>query len=111
MTVTPENIRSKLFTTVRLRSGYEQAEVDEFLDETEAELGRRLGPAPTGDAAASAADRVADSAARFDETIAAKLAAPGHMFSRVMLRESYDLGQVDEFVASVALALDEARPD
>lgn len=42
MPLTPEDVRNKLFTTVRLREGYEQAEVDEFLDEVEAELIRLL---------------------------------------------------------------------
>lgn len=38
MPLTPEDVRNKLFTTVRLREGYDQTEVDEFLDEVEAEL-------------------------------------------------------------------------
>lgn len=42
MALSPEDVQNKLFTTVRLREGYEQAEVDEFLDEVEAELTRLL---------------------------------------------------------------------
>jgi DivIVA domain-containing protein len=42
MPLTPEGVRNKLFTTVRLREGYDQTEVDEFLDEVEAELGRLI---------------------------------------------------------------------
>ena len=42
MPLTPEDVQKKLFTTVKFREGYEQAEVDEFLDQVEAELGRLL---------------------------------------------------------------------
>jgi DivIVA domain-containing protein len=42
MPLTPEGVRNKLFTTVRLREGYDQTEVDEFLDEVEAELARLI---------------------------------------------------------------------
>lgn len=40
MPLTPEDVQNKEFTTVRLREGYEMQEVDEFLDEVEAELSR-----------------------------------------------------------------------
>ena len=42
MPLTAEDVRNKRFTTVRLREGYDMSEVDQFLDEVEAEL-RRLG--------------------------------------------------------------------
>jgi DivIVA domain-containing protein len=42
MTLTPEDVRNKQFSTVRLREGYEMDEVDAFLDEVEAELTRLL---------------------------------------------------------------------
>ena len=41
MAMTPEDVSNKRFTTVRLREGYDMTEVDQFLDEVEAELGRR----------------------------------------------------------------------
>lgn len=31
--LTPDDVKNKLFTTVRLREGYNQVEVDNFLDE------------------------------------------------------------------------------
>src|SRR6187549_3942151 len=40
MALTPEDVRSKRFTPVRLREGYDMGEVDQFLDEVEAELER-----------------------------------------------------------------------
>ncbi|GAT81452.1 cell division protein DivIVA [Streptomyces sp. F-3] len=40
--MTPEDVRNKQFTTVRLREGYDEDEVDAFLDEVEAELTRLL---------------------------------------------------------------------
>ncbi|MEO6605667.1 MAG: DivIVA domain-containing protein, partial [Aeromicrobium sp.] len=38
MPLTPEDVRNKRFTPVRLREGYDMGEVDQFLDEVEAEL-------------------------------------------------------------------------
>ena len=40
MPLTPEDVRNKRFTPVRLREGYDMGEVDHFLDEVEAELER-----------------------------------------------------------------------
>lgn len=42
MALTPQDVQQKLFTTVRLREGYETSEVDEFCEEVEAELTRLL---------------------------------------------------------------------
>src|SRR4051812_43966103 len=43
MALTPEDVSNKRFTTVRLREGYDMTEVDQFLDEVEAELTRASG--------------------------------------------------------------------
>ena len=40
MPLTPEDVRNKRFTPVRLREGYDMGEVDQFLDEVESELER-----------------------------------------------------------------------
>jgi DivIVA domain-containing protein len=40
MPLTPEDVSNKRFTAVRLREGYDMGEVDQFLDEVEAELTR-----------------------------------------------------------------------
>ncbi|MDP9418186.1 MAG: DivIVA domain-containing protein, partial [Actinomycetota bacterium] len=41
MPLTPQDVATKEFTTTRLgRGGYDEAEVDDFLDEVEAELTR-----------------------------------------------------------------------
>ncbi|MDX3762774.1 DivIVA domain-containing protein [Streptomyces sp. AK02-04a] len=40
MPLTPEDVRNKQFTTVRLREGYDEDEVDAFLDKVEVELTR-----------------------------------------------------------------------
>ncbi|MGH2874673.1 MAG: DivIVA domain-containing protein [Solirubrobacteraceae bacterium] len=42
MTLTPQHVRNKLFTSVRFRQGYDEDEVDAFLDEVESELTRLL---------------------------------------------------------------------
>src|SRR4051812_36801934 len=43
MPLTPEDVSLKRFTPVRLREGYDMGEVDQFLDEVEAELARLTG--------------------------------------------------------------------
>ena len=40
MPLTPADVRNKQFSTTRLRPGYDEEEVDAFLDEVEAELDR-----------------------------------------------------------------------
>src|SRR4051812_12945395 len=56
MPLTPEDVQNKRFSTVRFKEGYDEEEVDAFLDEVEAELRRllaenqtlgRAGAAPT----------------------------------------------------------------
>jgi DivIVA domain-containing protein len=42
MPLTPADVRNKHFSTTRLRPGYDEEEVDAFLDEVEAELDRLL---------------------------------------------------------------------
>lgn len=78
MALTPEQVRNKLFTSVRWRQGYDEDEVDEFLDEVERELtslhaeierlrsGQASGPAAAGDAGAEARLRQALEDARAD---------------------------------------------
>jgi DivIVA domain-containing protein len=41
MPLTPEDVQQKRFSTVRFKEGYDEVEVDAFLDEVTAEL-RRL---------------------------------------------------------------------
>ncbi len=42
MPLTPADVRNKQFSTTRLRPGYDEEEVDAFLDEVEAELDRLM---------------------------------------------------------------------
>src|SRR5690606_16589302 len=42
MPLTPADVRNKQFNTTRLRPGYDEEEVDSFLDEVEAELDRLI---------------------------------------------------------------------
>jgi DivIVA domain-containing protein len=42
MTLTPEDVQAKRFTVTRFKAGYDEEEVDAFLDEVEAELRRLL---------------------------------------------------------------------
>lgn len=43
MPLTPADVRNKQFSTTRLRPGYDEEEVDAFLDEVESELDRLIG--------------------------------------------------------------------
>ena len=60
----PEDVRNKQFTTVRLREGYDEDEVDAFLDEVEAELTRLLRENDELRAKLAAATRVAAAGGR-----------------------------------------------
>jgi DivIVA domain-containing protein len=62
MPLTPEDVHNKQFTTVRLREGYDEEEVDAFLDEVEAELTRLLRENEELRAKLAAATRAAASA-------------------------------------------------
>lgn len=68
MVLTPKDVANKRFTTVRLREGYDEDEVDAFLDEVESELSRLLrenddlrGAGTPDDSAASASSAAATS--------------------------------------------------
>src|SRR5260370_41964298 len=63
MPLTPEDVHNKQFTTVRLREGYDEEEVDAFLDEVEAELTRLIRENEELRAKLAAATRAAASAA------------------------------------------------
>jgi DivIVA domain-containing protein len=92
MPLTPEDVRSKRFTPVRLREGYDMGEVDQFLDEVEAELERltqenndlraKLEAAQNGSAVAApaapqpAAEPTPEPAAEAPTTEAPAVAAP-----------------------------------
>jgi DivIVA domain-containing protein len=88
MPLTPEDVSNKRFTPVRLREGYDMGEVDQFLDEVEAELERLLAesddlrtklaaatggepPAPQARAGKTEAAKVADAPTATDATAAA----------------------------------------
>lgn len=70
MSLTPEHVRDKRFTPVRLREGYDMGEVDQFLDEVESELERlnkenddlrsKLAAAQKGGASASSTSSASD---------------------------------------------------
>src|SRR3954468_8544026 len=75
MPLTPDDVQNKRFTTVRFKEGYDEEEVDAFLDEVEAELRRllsendelRRAPAPAPAAAAAAAPPPPPPAAREEQ--------------------------------------------
>jgi DivIVA domain-containing protein len=71
MPLTPEDVRSKQFTPVRLREGYDVTEVDSFLDEVEAELERLLAENEELRAKLAAAQRAGGSMDRPDPAMTA----------------------------------------
>jgi DivIVA domain-containing protein len=79
MTLTPEDVRNKTFTPVRLREGYDMGEVDAFLDEVEVELTRLLQEndglrsEPSNDSDVTSAVGGRDAAARVDSDAAGKV--------------------------------------
>src|SRR3954453_13355431 len=89
MPLTPEDVSNKRFTPVRLREGYDMGEVDQFLDEVEAELARltkenddlraKLATAQSGAPAPSPPQPVAEKAPEPEPTpapVPAPAAAP-----------------------------------
>jgi DivIVA domain-containing protein len=62
MPLTPDDVRNKQFTTVRLREGYDEDEVDAFLDEVETELRRLIRENDELRAKLAAATRAASAA-------------------------------------------------
>jgi len=91
MPLTPEDVQNKRFSTVRFKEGYDEEEVDAFLDEVEAELRRLLGEntdlrtrAPAAPAAAPTA--AAPVAAAPAAPVAAAPAAPAEEPSEAALR-------------------------
>src|SRR5436305_181399 len=81
MPLTPEDVQKKVFSTVRFKEGYDEEEVDAFLDEVEAELRRLIAlndsiartPAPPPAAAAPVASPAAPRAAPAEEPSEAAL--------------------------------------
>src|SRR5262245_47938806 len=91
MPLTPEDVQNKRFSTVRFKEGYDEEEVDAFLDEVEAELRRLLTensgllPAPAPRAAAAAAPPPAAPAAPAPAAPAPPAEAPNEAALRTLL--------------------------
>jgi DivIVA domain-containing protein len=79
MPLTPDDVRSKQFTPVRLREGYDVTEVDSFLDEVEAELERLLAENEELRAKLAAAQRTGGSMDRPDAVAGLAAVAPKPM--------------------------------
>jgi DivIVA domain-containing protein len=78
-----ERIRSVRFSPVRLREGYDMAEVDRLLDAVGDSAARGVAPGP--------------------EVTAAR-------FSRTRFREGYDVSEVDAFLVELAASPPEVAP-
>lgn len=76
MPLTPDDVRSKQFTPVRLREGYDVTEVDSFLDEVEAELERLLAENEELRAKLAAAQRAGGGDRQPDATASLAAVAP-----------------------------------
>src|SRR6478735_3366645 len=74
MPLTPEDVANKQFTSTRLKPGYDETEVDEFLDEVEAELTRLYRENDELRSKLSAAGRGGETAPQ--APVAAQAAAP-----------------------------------
>lgn len=90
--MTPADVRNKYFDTTRMHTGYDEEEVDSFLDHVEATLvALRNG---RGDSGAGGGDLL--TAARVRAT----------QFTTTRLRPGYAPGQVDAFLDTVATELE-----
>jgi DivIVA domain-containing protein len=108
--LTPAEVRNKIFATVRVREGYDMAQVDTFLDQVESTLSRvlqenaalRAGPAahhrPRGPAGESAphivalAQEAADRAIGMAEEEARAIIADAHERADAAERAALDYG-------------------
>ena len=76
MPLTPEDVANKQFTSTRLKPGYDETEVDEFLDEVEAELTRLYRENDELRAKLSAGDRGSQLSAPAPAAVPAQAVAP-----------------------------------
>lgn len=101
MTLTPEDVKAVQFGTVKRKSGYDMEDVDAFLDQVEAELGRLLSE----NASLREQVRILESSPRTAEPVTAEVpivaAAPSGTPSEQAVR-ILDLAQktADETVAA-----------
>ncbi len=95
MTLTPQDVQNKEFLTVRLREGYDMQEVDQFLDEVEAEL-RRL---------TEENERLRAVAASAEQAPAAEAAAPADVDAA---REAAEQARVTDTGLQRAVAAEDA---
>jgi DivIVA domain-containing protein len=70
MPLTPEDVSNKRFTPVRLREGYDMGEVDQFLDEVEADLRSKLSTAQGAPVTTEKAPETARAEERAPEPVA-----------------------------------------
>ncbi len=123
MPLTPQAVREKVFTPTRFKTGYDEDEVDAFLDEVEAELGRLLAdnatlrdaletrPAAAAEPVAAAAPAAAPSASAPEAgvmSLSGPPATPGQAELEEMLRRTLLLAQrtADEVVAEARAEAD-----
>jgi DivIVA domain-containing protein len=112
--LTPADVRDKQFSTTRLRPGYDEGEVDAFLDEVEAELGRLIQERDV--LRTGLAEIVQGGGKASLPLLSARPASAGSpsltpadvrdkQFSTTRLRPGYDEGEVDAFLDEVEAEL------
>ena len=94
--LTPEDVRNKRFTQTQFRRGYDEREVDDFLDLIADAIGSRLDALHAEGARASSSETTF----QFD---AASVAA--RKFTQTQLRRGYDEKEVDDFLDEVIRSL------
>ncbi len=98
--LTSEAVRLRRFTPVRIRAGYDMAEVDQLLDDVQAELERSARDRGRGCSRCETSDAGTSSTRLTSETVQAK------RFTPVRFREGYDMDEVDLFLDDVQVELD-----
>ena len=100
--LTPADVRNKVFRTVRVREGYDMAQVDGFLDQVEAtldlvlrenaELKRRPGPETSAPQIIALAQEAADRAVAMAKEQAGDIIADAHDRAEAARREALSHG-------------------
>ena len=110
--LTPEEVANKQFTTTRLRPGYDEAEVDDFLDHVVVELRRLHQDIYALRAREATAARMASAARRRkDHSVLTADEVAHKQFTSTRLRPGYDEAEVDQFLDHVAAELRRLQQD
>jgi DivIVA domain-containing protein len=106
--LTAVQVRNQVFSTVRLREGYEMGEVDTFLDQVENTLGAVLADNQDLRTQLTVADRAAAQATQLNQELRAQLTLAERAAERAAAQVAHPGGDVARIVALAQQAADQA---